>query len=393
MKNLNKLLILLLLCLLSTTTAVAVEVVTWNYKKINYTNTQGPFTSVEDCQMDLDKFKKGSGLLIETTECTSSADIKKVTTQTTETEPILVAAKINEIKNKSIYTMLAPIGGITCMDSSGKDKSCISNDIGAYLNVIFKLAIGICAALAVIMLIINGVKYMGDESVFGKTEAKKQMFGSIVGLLIALGAWALLNTINPALTGQGGLNISSANIIIDLPEAGDTTVDSNCVSGKAVYSSNLAVSPGVTSALAKLKQGWVISRFVVFAKTNRMLIELKNGSTVDNSNLISIRPGASSPGYSEVGVAEKMKTPKGDWKILNITTPGEGGAVCNSKGSNMGASFWLLNPTKNGERGIGMHGNETGTLSTTAGCVRLANADLLALLPYVKTGLPVIIRD
>lgn len=131
-----------------------------------------------------------------------------------------VDAKIDVAKNNSIYKMLAPIGKITHMNSAGcaeDDDTCIPNDIGKYLNIIFKLAIGICAALAVIMLIINGVKYMGDESVFGKTEAKSQMFGAIMGLLIALGAWALLNTINPALTGKDGINISSANVEIKEP--------------------------------------------------------------------------------------------------------------------------------------------------------------------------------
>ncbi|MCX6753524.1 MAG: pilin, partial [Candidatus Nomurabacteria bacterium] len=141
--------------------------------------------------------------------------------------PVLVTP-VNVATNNSIYTMLAPIGGIERMDSSGTDPTCandpkcITNDIGKYLNIIFKLAIGICAALAVIMLIINGVKYMGDESVFGKTEAKKNMFGAIVGLLIALGAWALLNTINPALTGQNGLSISQASVVLDPEVHGDS---------------------------------------------------------------------------------------------------------------------------------------------------------------------------
>ena len=131
-----------------------------------------------------------------------------------------VTPKINVAENKSIYKMLAPIGNITCMDSSGKDTNCISNDIGKYLNIIFKLAIGICAALAVIMLIIAGVSYMGDESVFGKTEAKKKMFSAVLGLIIALGAWALLNTINPALTGKEGLVIDTASVEITQTSGG-----------------------------------------------------------------------------------------------------------------------------------------------------------------------------
>ena len=143
------------------------------------------------------------------------------TTSTNKDDSVPVTPNINVAENKSIYKMLVPLPGITCMDSSGQDPNCIPNDIGKYLNFIFKFAIGVCAALAVIMLIIAGVTYMGDESVFGKTEAKKKMFSAIIGLLIALGAWALLNTINPALTGKGGLIISSANVeIVPLNDRG-----------------------------------------------------------------------------------------------------------------------------------------------------------------------------
>jgi hypothetical protein len=280
------------------------------------------------------------------------------------------------------YKLLAPIPG---METAPKN-------IGEYLNLMFKIGIGICAVLAVIMIVLGGIQYMGNESVFGKVEAKDKIWKAILGLLIALGAFALLNTIDPALLGREGLQVDqvSANII-DLPEAGDTTVDNNCKNGNATYSTNNPVSPGVTSALVKLKDGWSISSFRVYPSNNRMIISLKKGSDTDNSNIINILPGAKN--YSEVSVAEKMKTPKGNWKIMSITTPGGGKAICNKSGSNMGATFWLLNPTNNGERGIGMHGNEKGTLSKTAGCLRLTNSDLLALLPYVKSGIAVNIKD
>ena len=144
------------------------------------------------------------------TECQYFSDAP-----TTPKDAVVNVAPQNGTSGSSIYTMLAPIGDIKCMDNTGTDKSCISNNIGEYLNVIFKLAIGICALLAVIMLIINGITYMGDESIFSKTEAKSKMYSAIIGLLIALGAWALLNTINPALTGLGGINIDPASVDVE----------------------------------------------------------------------------------------------------------------------------------------------------------------------------------
>ncbi|MCX6755831.1 MAG: pilin [Candidatus Nomurabacteria bacterium] len=111
------------------------------------------------------------------------------------------------------YNLLAPIGDLK---SVGENTS-----IGDYLNKLFSIAIGLCGALAVIMMIINAVTYMGTDSVFGKTEAKSKIWTSIGGLLLALGAYAILNTINPALINGGNIPIPTAEIIlrptIDVP--------------------------------------------------------------------------------------------------------------------------------------------------------------------------------
>lgn len=112
------------------------------------------------------------------------------------------------VSDPETYKLLAPLPGI----EGGIIKT---NDLGNYFNMMFKLIIGLCGALAVIMIIIGGVQYMGDESVFGKTEAKSKITSAILGLLIALGAFALLNTINPALTGQNGLTVDQIDAQID----------------------------------------------------------------------------------------------------------------------------------------------------------------------------------
>ena len=104
---------------------------------------------------------------------------------------------------------------------------------GSYLNFLVKIIIGLCGALAVIMLVIGGIMYMGDESIFGRTEAKKQMTNAILGLLIALGAWVLLNTINPdILKGTATIQtvtatISSPDIPQAQPAAGQTYPNTN----------------------------------------------------------------------------------------------------------------------------------------------------------------------
>jgi lipoprotein-anchoring transpeptidase ErfK/SrfK len=242
------------------------------------------------------------------------------------------------------------------------------------------------------MIVVGGIQYMGDESIFGKTEGKKKIWAAILGLLIALGSYALLKTINPDLLGGKGLNVQQVSAeIINLPDVGDKTIDPNFSKGGGPYSLG-SVSSGTTNAILKLQNGWQISSFVISSNNNNMTISLTNGTASDNSNSIPILPGTG--GYAGIGqgTVGDSKTPKGNWKILEIRNAKQGNSVYSKTGSNMGASFWLLNPMTTGERGIGMHGNISGTLSATNGCVRLINADLLALLPYVKTGIPVVIQ-
>ncbi len=124
----------------------------------------------------------------------------------TDDKPFVVTPK-TDISNKTpaVYKLLAPIGKLTTAPEN----------IGEYFNTIFLMAIGLCGVLAVIMIVIGGVQYMGDESIFGKTEAKSRITSAILGLLIALGSYALLNTINPDLLGKGGINIKSVNASIE----------------------------------------------------------------------------------------------------------------------------------------------------------------------------------
>lgn len=73
-------------------------------------------------------------------------------------------------------------------------------NIENYVNALYQAAIGIAAVLVVIKLILAGVKYMFSEVVTDKASAKADIRGSLLGLIIVLGAVTILNTINPDLT-------------------------------------------------------------------------------------------------------------------------------------------------------------------------------------------------
>ncbi len=73
-------------------------------------------------------------------------------------------------------------------------------EIGFYINAFYRLAIAGAAFLAVMMIIFGGVKYMLSDVVTQKGEAKKDIRGALLGLIIVLGAVIILNTINTDLT-------------------------------------------------------------------------------------------------------------------------------------------------------------------------------------------------
>ncbi len=145
--------------------------------------------------------------------------------------PVGIAPGATTKSNSVVYTLLAPLPGLSCIGPEGsKDENgneCAKGGIGDYLNILFMLAIGICGVLAVIMIVIGGIQYMGDESVFGKTEAKGRITSAILGLLIALGAFALLNTIDPALTGKDGVTVDQVSAEI----AGDSNAPIGTITG------------------------------------------------------------------------------------------------------------------------------------------------------------------
>lgn len=114
-------------------------------------------------------------------------------TQTTDT-PVSVdngsqpAAQCTE--GADGYCLLAPIGTFTVIKNV---------DIPNYLDLIYKIGIGLAGVLALIMLFFGGIQYMSTDALTGKESGRDKMRNAILGLLLALGSYAILNTINPKL--------------------------------------------------------------------------------------------------------------------------------------------------------------------------------------------------
>src|SRR3989338_2557786 len=101
--------------------------------------------------------------------------------------PILVLAQQTE------YELLAPLPGYVQNTTGNKTNASL------YITGIFTLIIAIAGLLAVIAIIFGGIKYMSTDAFTGKSEAKATIEHAIWGLLLAVSAWLILNTINPNL--------------------------------------------------------------------------------------------------------------------------------------------------------------------------------------------------
>ena len=72
-----------------------------------------------------------------------------------------------------------------------------NSDFDTYINTLYALSISIAALLAVIKIIIAGVKWMLTDVVTSKENAKRDIKGALLGLLVVLGAVLILTVINP----------------------------------------------------------------------------------------------------------------------------------------------------------------------------------------------------
>ena len=103
--------------------------------------------------------------------------------------PILISAQVNPVSP----TAYQPLVGIPGLENGAQD-------LNTYINQLYFLSISLAALLAVIKIILGGVQWMLTDIVTNKADAKKDIWGAILGLLVILSAVLLLETINPQLT-------------------------------------------------------------------------------------------------------------------------------------------------------------------------------------------------
>lgn len=154
-----------------------------------------------------------------------------------------------------------PINYVPLVDLPGTGTSNAPGatvELSTYLPGIFKLSIAIAGALAVIMIVYGGVEYLSTDAISGKSEGKEKITNALIGLLLAIGSFIILNTINPA-TVEFDLTIKRPAALTPsqgngTPPSGDTSntcigktgsqVSCSCPTCSMLAGSNLPLKPG-----------------------------------------------------------------------------------------------------------------------------------------------------
>lgn len=118
------------------------------------------------------------------------------------------------------YSLLQPIPGIQKTSS-----------ITDYINRLVPFVIMLAAVLALVQIVVGGMEWALSEAISSKQEGKERITMALLGLLIALLSYLILNVINPDLvnlkdpsiptvkgtSGSVGAGIGGAENVLNLP--------------------------------------------------------------------------------------------------------------------------------------------------------------------------------
>jgi hypothetical protein len=132
---------------------------------------------------------------------------------------------------------------------------------GGYINMLYLTAVSLAAVLAVLKLILAGVKYMLSDVVTTKSEAKSDIKGALVGLLIIIAGVLVLNEINPSITDNNvGFPEKVKNVKLSLktnPLKPSTTADGKNLAPKYVTNQFPGRNGGPPSSYKDLVQKFI----------------------------------------------------------------------------------------------------------------------------------------
>lgn len=255
--------------------------------------------------------------------------------------------------------------------------------LGDYVNFLFKIALGVLMVLAVIMIIIAGVQYMTEESIYGKSNARSRITNAVTGLLVALGIFTVLSTINPRLLD---VNFTPPSVYIEYQKNQNIEGESIEEIGDA-YKGAEGISTGLKEIEESLAKGVKIAKISISGEEGATrgvaIIELENG---EKSSSFPVGFGLN--GITDNWQSGNKNTPTGSFTLgknrYDYSTDGEA-VLTYDKKYNMGPAFISIDQSP--YVGVGIHGKaQANSLSSTYGCIRVRNEDLLIIMKNIDVG-------
>ncbi|MDP3734808.1 MAG: hypothetical protein Q8R39_00040 [bacterium] len=116
---------------------------------------------------------------------------------------------------------LAPLSGDTYIPLTPIPEAAPAKgtDLNTYVFGVFKISVGVAAALAVVMIVYGGILYMTSEAAGGKSKAKEHIMAAVQGLGLILFAGLLLVTIDPDTDILGGNSFLPGTVTVQDPQA------------------------------------------------------------------------------------------------------------------------------------------------------------------------------
>lgn len=167
--------------------------------------------------------------------CEAFADNQCIAPVVEETKPTSIDNLYNDLSARK------PVLEINIPGLNFSDIGSTTDETGAtyfyiawlpeLISALYKFLLAVVSIVAVVVIIIQGLRVVASGGGEGKTTAYKKIFQAVMGLFIAWGSYAILFTINPALVQFNALKVKVVEgIPLSEPEIemmtteGDTTV-------------------------------------------------------------------------------------------------------------------------------------------------------------------------
>ncbi|HRH26976.1 MAG TPA: pilin [Parcubacteria group bacterium] len=164
----------------------------------------------------------------------------------------LFFVSVSFAQNTQNYSVLQPLPGI----GDGQGTTGREITLSQYLPAVFNLAVGVSIALAFIFITIGGITYATSDSFSGKEDGRNYIKNAVTGLLLVIGSYVILYTINPQILNFNVTFLAAPAQQNNPTVTGVTTPFGNCLgggclafAGTGLPATGSAVGSGVSVAM------------------------------------------------------------------------------------------------------------------------------------------------